>query len=429
MSLTSSVEEINSVQRRVRVAVAPELVNKAFDDAYRAVQKKASLQGFRPGKAPLTVIKKFFKDRVTSDVVDKLINTHLFSILKEKKINPIASPVVEEIKDLAADKEFAFSAVIDIMPEIKISGYKGLKLNADKYEIKEDIITREVDFLRRRNAKTKSVEDNAAAGKGHLASIGHKVFHEGQLIENMAVEEFAVALGFNEIFEDLENAIIGMKVGETKKAMIKLPDTYNDPALAGKTVEFEITLRSLQDLAMPAVDDEFAKDVGFDSVVAMQTSIKDQLEKHAAKKRKQKLETTIMAELRKANNFDVPPSMVDQVIDGMINELQVQDEKEKKKLQKNDDLRRSFRDTAKTKAQNTLILWRIAQDEKLTVSDDAIKKHITDNMPGTDKWEESKLNDLVKNFRPRLEESLLFDLALDHVIDNGVLTETVVPFQ
>jgi FKBP-type peptidyl-prolyl cis-trans isomerase (trigger factor) len=110
----------------------------------------------------------------------------------------------------------------------------------------------------------------------------------------------------------------------------------------------------------------------------------------------------------------------------MIMELNIGDEKEKKKLLKNDDVRKSFRDTAKTKAQNTLILWRIAQDEKLEVSDDHVRSHIVENVPGSDKWDEKKLADFIKQVKPRVQESLVFEMALNHIIAKAKLTETVV---
>jgi trigger factor len=426
MSLTTSVEEINSVQRRIKVALPAELVAKAFEDAYRNVQKKAKLQGFRPGKAPMTVIKKLYGDSVRGEVGERLINKHLFDVLKEKKINPIAAPVVENMDLPSTDKEFNFSAIVDVMPEIQVKDWKGLKLDADKYEVKPESMTREIDFLRRRHAKTKNLESGVAAGSGHLAFIGHKVYQNGNLIENMDVEEFPVALGFKEIFADLENAIIGMKVGETKKSTINLPADYNDQNLAGKPVEFEITLKKLQDLAMPELNDEFAKDVGFDDVATLQAEITTQLEKRGKQLRRQKLEASIMEALRNCNTFEVPPSMVDQVIDSMIMELNVGDEKEKKKLLKNEDVRKNFRDTAKTKAQNTLILWRVAQEEKLEVTDDRVLNHIKENVPGTDKWEEKKLADFVQQVKPRLQENLVFEMALDHIIAAANVTEKVV---
>ena len=188
MSLTTNIEEINSVQRRVNVQVPSTLVNKAFEDAYRKLQRKAKLNGFRPGKAPLSIIKKLYGGQVNGDVAEDLINKHLFATLREKSINPIASPVVEKVGELDADKEFSFTAVVDVMPEIKVKDYKGLAFTADKYSVNPESVTREIDFLRRRNAKTKSTTEGAAAAAGHLASIGHKVFHEGNLIENMDVE-------------------------------------------------------------------------------------------------------------------------------------------------------------------------------------------------------------------------------------------------
>ena len=296
MSLTTSVEEINTVQRRIKVALTADLVEKAFEDAYRNVQKKAKLQGFRPGKAPLNVIKKLYGDSVRGEVGEKLINKHLFDVLKEKKINPIAAPVVENMDMPSTGKDFNFSAIVDVMPEIKVKDWKGLDLKADKYEVKPESMTREIDFLRRRHAKTKNLEETATAASGHLAFIGHKVYQNGNLIENMDVEEFPVALGFKEIFADLENAILGMKKGETKKATITLPADYNDAALAGKAVEFEINLKNLQELAMPELNDEFAKDVGFDTMDALKAEINKQLDKRGKQLRRQKLEASIMDE-------------------------------------------------------------------------------------------------------------------------------------
>ncbi len=426
MSLTSSVEEINSVQRRIKVSLPPDLVAIAFEDAYRKVQKKAKLQGFRPGKAPITIIKKFYGDSVRSDVGEQLINKHLFQILKDKNINPIAPPVVENMDVPASDKPFTFSAIVDIMPEIDVKNWKGLTLSANTYEIKPETLTREVDLLRRRQAKTKELTTPGKASAGHLATIGHKVYKDGLLIENMDVEEFPVALGFKEIFVDLENSILGMSIGETKKTTITLPDNYNEPSLAGKAVEFEITLKNLQDLTLPEYNDEFCKDVGFDSVSALSAEITLQLTKRGSQLRRQKLEGAIMDQLRTSNNFEVPPSMVDQVIDSMINELNIEDQKEKKALLKNDEVRKSFRDTAKIKAQNTLILWRIAQAEKLEVTDDRIRKHILDNAPGSDKWDDKKMTDFIKQVRPRVQENLSFEMALDHIVANGKVTETVV---
>jgi len=426
MSFTSSVEEINSVQRRIKVALPADLVAKAFEDAYRNVQKKSKLQGFRPGKAPLNMIKKLYGDTVRGEVGERLINKHLFDVLKEKKINPIAAPVVENMDMPSTDKEFNFSAVVDVMPEITIKDWKGLDLKADKYEVKPESLTREMDFLRRRHAKTKNLESGVAASSGHLASIGHKVYQNGSLIENMDVEEFPVALGFKEIFADLENAILGMLVGETKKSTITLPKDYNDANLAGKAVEFEITLKNLQELALPELGDDFAKDVGFESLSALEAEISKQLNKRGQQLRRQKLEASIMDQLRGRNSFDVPPSMVDQVIDSMIMELNIGDEKEKKKLLRNEDVRKSFRDTAKTKTQNTLILWRVAQEEKLEVTDEHVRGHIMENVPGSEKWDEKKLADFVTQVKPRVQENLVFEMALNHIIAKAKLTETVV---
>jgi trigger factor len=413
--MKSSIESINSVQKRVKINIPSNLVEIEFNNAFKRVQQKANLQGFRPGKAPLQMIKKLYGDSVIGEVSERLIRSHLFDVLDQNKVNPIATPVVEDMQGPKLGEEFSFSAVVDVMPEFQVDGYKGLELSCERYSVGDDSVQKEIDFLRRRQAKTKETAEETPAAAGHLVTIGHKVYHNDALVERMDVESFDIALGFNEIYPSLEKEIIGMKAGETKEAMIDLPTDFNEPSLAGQPVKFVITLTSVKDLVMPNFDDEFAKDVEYDSAEALKKEITEQLGRRADSTRRQKLEGQIMTELRKRNDFEVPPSMVDQVIDSMIYELNVPDQNEKKKLLKNDELRKAFREEAKTKAKNTLILWRIAQAEKIEVTDEDVKEHVRSQIPGIDTWEDRKVEDLIRSARSRVKDNLAFEKALRFV--------------
>src|SRR5690606_5756946 len=125
LGMKSSVEPINTVQCRVTIEVSPDEVNQAFEQAYRKLQKRAKIQGFRPGKAPLNVIRKLYGASVSAEVGENLVNTHRFSALQEKTIRPIAAPVLEKLDAPSQDKGFHFTALIDVMPTIDVGDYKG----------------------------------------------------------------------------------------------------------------------------------------------------------------------------------------------------------------------------------------------------------------------------------------------------------------
>lgn len=419
--MNATVEQINSVQHRVKVEITVEAVNAAFDEVYRRLQKKAKIQGFRPGKAPLNMIKKLYGATVANEVGEKLVNGHLFDVLRDKDIRPVASPVLESSDIPALDKVYHFSAVVDVMPKVELTGYAGLAINCDKYEVKEETVTREIDYLRRRHAKTRALDAGTPAAKNHLVTLSHTAVMDGQPVANMDVKDMSVALGHNELLPELEVVLMGMKAGDKKTAPVTLPTTYGDKDLAGKTITFDIELKDVQEMVLPEADGEFAKDVGFDSAEAMTKNIRDHLQSRAESMRRQKLESSLLDKLLEKNDFEVPPSMVDTVIDSMIKELDWQKKEQAQQALHNEEIRKNFRATARRKAQNTLILWQVAQQEKIEVTDEDIKSHIAKMMPaGTD---QAQIDSMATKMASRLRENLLFEKAMDFLIKSAKITD------
>lgn len=422
--MKSSVEHLNTVQCRINVNVSAEEVNAAFANAYRNLQKKARIQGFRPGKAPVNLLRKFYGASVAAEVHESLIQQHLFSALNEQTIRPVASPVVESQKAPAQDSEFSFSAVVDVMPKIELDTYKGVEVSVEKYSLKDETLQREIDQLRRRQARTREIEAGQAAATGMLANLNHSASLDGVDQPSLRVDNLEVALGHNELYEALEQAILGMTVGQTKSTAIALPETYGDAALAGKSLDFVITLNDLKYLDLPELDDELAKDLNFSSKDELVSRIKEHLQKRADELSRQRVETAILDKLTAAAPFEVPPAMVDQVIDSMIDELPHRSQEERQAALRNDEIRKSFRDTAKRRTQNTLILWHVTQREGLQVNESEIKERVAQTMA------EAGVNDpkLAARFRNnvemRLRESLLFDKAMNFLVDHAVKNET-----
>ncbi len=425
--MKSTVEQINPVQYRVNVEIPADEVNAAFDNAYRKLQKKAKIQGFRPGKAPLGIVKKLYGTQVTGEVHENLINKHLFSALDQQSIRPIASPMVEtQTRPLAGDG-YNFSAVVDVMPQLDFDDYKGIAVTVPSYVVKDETVEREIYTLRRRQARTRAVDAGTKAENGLLAQISHTATLDGKALPGMDVKDMTVHLGNKELFEGLETEILGMGIGETKSAVVTLPDTYGDADLASKAVNFNLTLVDLKHLDIPALDDEFAKDLDVESADVLTKDVRTHLDGRAKDMERQRLESDLLDKLLELHPFEVPPAMVDQVIDSMIQEQQHPSDDARNKALKDAELRASYLATAKRRTQNTLLLWHIVQKEKLQVTEDEVGgrlEQVLGSMGGVGGADPKTLVQIKKNLEPRIRENLIFEKAMDFLIDNAQVERT-----
>ena len=421
------VEEVNSVQKRIKVELSQEDVKNAFDSVYKRLKQKARIKGFRPGKAPLGVIKKFYGNSVAADVADQLVKSHLFSAIQDQSIQPISAPVLETMELPAEDKPYTFSALVDILPDLKIDGYKGLELSYDSVEVTDSAITQELEVVQRRQAKTKEVEgDDVAVADGHLVTLTQKATLDGNDFTPFSFEKVPVELGKKYLLEDIEKQVIGMKVGEEKTFEVKIPDTFQEADLVGKTVSCTTKVESLQEMIIPELNDDLAKDLGIEDFATLKNNIKESLEKQAEQSKRNQLEGSILEQLSAKNDFDVPPSMVDQVIDGMFDEMQFPSEDFKKTAKADPERRKELRDPAKQRTKNTLILSEIIKAESIEVTDEDLDKHVRElvTSPNSKEQPDEKLIESIKqSMGGQARESLLFKKAIDLVVENATVKE------
>lgn len=425
--MKATVEEINSVQRRVSITIPSEKVNDAFENSYKSLQKKARVQGFRPGKAPLYLIKKMYGENVAAEVSDALIKGNLYNAIQEHGVSPVAPPYVEAQKQPEQNTEYHFVAIVDVMPNLEIGdSYKSAAFTAKKFEVGPNSLERELKRVARRQAKISDLPEGTAAALNHLVTFSHQATLEGKNLPEFDVKDVSIALGFEEIFKDLEDAILGMKTGEEKAVAIVLPKEYGTKELAGQKLDFTIHLTKVQALEIPAIDDELAKDINYESLEDLKARIVDHLNNSAADMSKRELESALFNKLIDANNFEIPPAIVDQVIDSMIDEVQLP--KDQLVIAKKDaEIRKSMRAEAKRKAQNTVYILEVIKNEKLSVSDDEIKAHMrTLGKTGAAVTDEQIDRDFAK-FSSRLRETLIFDKAIQFIVDQSQIDfETVV---
>lgn len=308
--MKSNVEVVSNLSRKLNIEVSAASVQTAFQKIFNNIQKDVTIKGFRKGKAPMATIKSLYGDRVKQDVVQDLIQKHYAMALDQHKLEPISYPEFE-FADPKEDKDFSFSAAFDVRPEINLKKYEGLEVEKEKYEFDPKKVDQVLENIRASRATFEAITESRAAQMGDIAVIDFKGFVNGTALENGAGENHHLELGANQFIEGFEPAIVGMKVGESKKISLKFPDPYHSAELAGKPVDFEVTLKEIKAKVLPELTEEFLATLGGPTDLAsLKKSIEEDLQKNEQKRIEDAFKNRLLKTLVKENPVEVPQSLL-----------------------------------------------------------------------------------------------------------------------
>ncbi|MBX2988252.1 MAG: trigger factor [Bdellovibrionaceae bacterium] len=308
--MKSSVDKVSSLQRKLNVEIPAEAVASAYKRVFEGIQREVTIKGFRKGKAPLATVKSLYGDRVTQDVAQELIQSNYGKALSEHKLDPISSPEFE-FEDPSETKNFSFTAVFDVRPEINLKKYEGLEVEKEKLEIDEKKVDQVLENIRASRASLVDVLDDRPAQKGDVAVIDFEGFVDGQALEGGAGQNHELELGTNSFIEGFEEGVTGMKVGGSTTLNLKFPTPYHSAELAGKPVEFKVKLQALKKKDLPELNDEFIATLGGPkNLDDLKNSIRDDLKNNEQRRIDEGFKNRLLKQLVKENPLDVPPSLL-----------------------------------------------------------------------------------------------------------------------
>lgn len=313
--MKSTVEKVNSLQRKINIEIPAAIVTTTFNNVFKAVQKQANLKGFRPGKAPLNIVKNFYGDRIKQDVAQELIQKHYWEAVKEHKIEPINYPEFE-FDVPSEDKDFSFSANVEVRPEVTLKKYEGLELEREKFVMDEKRVDSVIENIRTSRATQVDVLEDRPAQKSDIAIIDFEGFVDGKALEGGKGTDHTLELGANQFIEGFEDGVVGMKIGQVKNLTLKFPDPYHAAELAGKPVEFKVTLKGLKKKDLPEMTDAFvAQMMGQPgstehTVESLKKTIREDIEQSEKKRIETDFKNGVLKKLVSLNPVDVPASML-----------------------------------------------------------------------------------------------------------------------
>lgn len=373
-----NVEELSPVQKKISIEIPAERVNEEIEKAYSAIQKKAKLQGFRPGKAPMNLIKRTYSNAMRDDVMRRLYEQTLYQALNDHKIEPVDSPTIES-DVLEQGASFKYSALVEVMPQILLQDYSGLEVKKEKYVPKPDSVDAELARMQENMAQLVPLDDGSAVENGHSVSLDYSFSVDGLPEENSVAEDAVVEVGANKLIPGFEEQLVGMKSGETKEFSIDLPEGYRNAEAAGKQGLFKVTIKEIKRKELPELDDEFAQQFGeFETMSDLRAKMTEYHEKHETERIENELKERTVKALIEKNPLDVPESMVKRQLDYMLENLKNRLKSQQMSLDMMglDDagFRVRFRDDAADKVRGGLLLMALVEKENISVSDEDLNE-------------------------------------------------------
>ena len=304
-------------KREIELEIPAENVTKATEKAAREIARVARIPGFRPGKAPVTLIRRRFAEDIQGEVLQSLVPEYLEKALDEKKMIPVTRPEVDKV-EFKEGEPLKFRAVFEVLPEFELSDYKNIEVQVDPVEAGEAQVDKAIEEMRDRAATFLPVEDRPAKdGDFVLMKLNGTPVGEGEPVE---ADNIMCHVGAEETLEGFTENLRGANAGETKKFRAEYPADYPDEKLKGKTYDYSVEVQAIKEKQLPEVNDDFAKEVagqtaGVTNLAEMRKKILENLQASKEQQQSGQAKDRILEEIVKKHDFPVPQALVEHQMD------------------------------------------------------------------------------------------------------------------
>jgi len=367
MNIEITPKKTDGLERLIEVKVPVEAVRDAEDKAARRYASSVRLPGFRPGKAPAAMVKKRFKDAIRQQVIESLVQEAFQEVMNREQFKVASQPHVHDLK-FEEGQPLSFELHVEVRPEIELARTQGFRVTRPAVGVTDDNVRDQVEQIRDQKASWAPVDDKPAPGDMVRVQLS-TADESGEFPE---AREYPLVLGSGQAIPGVEELIMELKAGENAERPVRWPEDFPDEAQRGKTKPVRLSLLDVKRKSLPALDDAFAREVGdFESLDALMTTVRKDLEEHAGREADAGVRQQLIEQIASANSFDVPPSWVNQLIDGYMEAYKVPEEER-------DKFRAEFRPIAERQVRRDLIIDTIAEKEGLKATEADIDDRVAE---------------------------------------------------
>ena len=421
----STVEKIDKNKVSFEFSVSAEEFEKAVEKAYRKNVGKINIQGFRKGKAPRQIIEKFYGAEVFyEDAINIVLPDAYDKAIEENQIHPVAQPEIDLKGEITKESGVTFTAQVVVKPEFEMGTYKGISATKVTHRTLKKDVDAEIEKLRERNSRMVSVEDRAVQ-KDDVANIDFEGFCDGVPFAGGKGEGFDLTIGSGQFIPGFEDQLIGANIGDEVEVNVKFPEEYHAEELKGKDAMFKVKVNSIKVKELPALDDEFAKDVSeFDTLEELQKSTKEKLAAANKERAQHETEENVINAVCDATEIDIPQEMIENQIQNMIRDFDMQMRYQGMELSQYmtytgttmDMLKEQFREEAGKRVKTSLILEKVCALEGIEATDAEVEAEYQKTVESSG----MKLDD-VKKYIPEedIKERIKGDKTVKFLVDHA----------
>jgi len=427
------VEEIlkEGLKRVYSVKVSPDEIESRFLHKLQHIGKTAKIQGFRPGKAPLTVIKQRFGESVRGEVLEELISEKTAETLKERNLRPAVQPDVE-ITKYEEGNSFEFKFETEILPEIKHKSFSEIRLKRFTAEINGVTVDKTIEAIARDIIGPEKAEEQRPAREGDTLIIDMDGSVDGESLPGMKGDSLRITLGSKAFVGDFEDQLVGARSGDKKEVTVNFPAGFHLEHMAGKTAVFKVEVKDLLEHKPVEINDSLAKRLEFESAEDLRRHISGILAKRYADVSRSVLKRHLMDKLADLYDFPVPESVLKAEFESIWKQVQKEkkegriDESEAKKT--DNELRREYQKIAERRLRLGLLFADIAQKNDINVTQSDLNNAIMNEARRFPGREKAVIDYYVKNkdARDRLYAPALEDKVIDFILSQIDITEDKV---
>ena len=430
----SKVETTSAIGRRFDISIAPESVQTYLNTRFQALQKTATIKGFRKGKVPINLVKQYYSAEVKTDVLKKLVSESFWRAAQEHKVTPVGTPEINELKgdNLDQGQPLTFQAKVEILPEIKMADLKSVRIQKFTDEVTDKDVEASLQNMRESHAEVKSYEGLEAEDSTRKAADGDYVeisfegtLADGKTHDSLKGSHHLVKIGGRRFMAEFETGLVGMKKGEQKSVTVNFPTDFPDELVAGAAVSFLLTLHEIKHTLLPELDDVFAKRYKLETLVELRERVKKQLLEDRKREAKDKTKESMIKALIEKHEFEVPRALIDAeartIVEDTVSHMQKQNFTEKMVRTEILSLMNEIRASAEQRVRAFLLFDRIAEVNKLEVEDADLENEYSEMAKSINSTVEqvkqfyAAHEDAVRRIQHRIKEDRVMGFLLQQV--------------
>ena len=385
MAISKEIKRLEKSNVQLNVTIPKDDVRSQYNEMLKEYSKTLQLPGFRKGKVPREVLERKFAEALKGDAMGRIMESALQELFKEENLSreerplPYSTPELQGEPQLDFDKDLQFSVVYDVLPEVKIGQWKGLKAEYPYAEVEQVDIDRELDEIRERNAIVMDRDDSATAQNGDVVTIDYQIFEEdGNTPSSMQRKDFAFTLGSETNIFKFDDDITGMKKGDSKIFEKSFGDDHFDTALAGKTRKIQVMLTALKEKKLPDLDDDLAQDVDekFKTLDDLKNNIKEKLGKNLDFRLREKKVSELLKVIMENTPVIIPDSMIKTEVEGRFRRLARyynMNPETIAQMMSGEGKDKEWKESAEKALHSRLIIETLMEEQKIEVSDDEVE--------------------------------------------------------